>query len=93
MTSKFQGYMLTHMKTTIDIADDLLLRSKQHALQHGITLRELIEEGLHESLARHERREPFRFRPVTVKGKGLSPEAEAGGWESLRQAVYRGRGA
>jgi hypothetical protein len=30
------------MKTTIDIADDLLLRSKRLARQSGTTLRELI---------------------------------------------------
>lgn len=85
--------ILGHMKTTIDIANDLLLRSKRLARQHGITLRDLVEEGLHETLARHERREPFRFRPVTVKGKGLSPEAQTEGWSGIRQAIYRGRGA
>jgi hypothetical protein len=92
MTRSMTGNILTHMKTTIDIADDLLLRSKRLAKQCGITLRALIEEGLHDNLARREQRAPFRFRPVTVKGKGLSPEAEALGWEGIRQAIYRGRG-
>jgi hypothetical protein len=81
------------MKTTIDIADDLLLRVKKLARQYGITLRELVEEGLHNSLERREHRAPFRFQPVTAKGKGLAPEAQAEGWEGIRQAMYRGRGA
>ena len=62
------------MKTTIDIADDLLLRVKKLARQYGITLRELVEEGLHNSLERREHRAPFRFQPVTAKGKGALAE-------------------
>ncbi len=93
MTATVAKYILTHMKTTIDIADDLLLRSKRLARQSGTTLRELIEEGLHDTLARRERRAPFRFQPVTVKGKGLLPEAQSAGWDGIRQAVYRGHGA
>jgi len=92
MTKTLASYILAHMKTTIDIADDLLLRSKRLARQCGITLRELIEEGLHDNLARRERRPPFHFQPITVKGKGLSPEAEAMGWEGILQTSYRGRG-
>jgi hypothetical protein len=30
---------------------------------------------------------------VTVKGKGLAPEAQSEGWEGIRRAIYRGRGA
>lgn len=93
MTWGWLGCILTHMKTTIDIADDLFLRGKRLARRQGVTLRELVEEGLSGSIARRERGAPFRFRPVTVKGKGLAPEAEDAGWEAIRQAVYRGRGA
>jgi hypothetical protein len=39
------------------------------------------------------RKDPFRFRPVTVKGKGLAIEAQDGGWATIGQAIYRGRGA
>ena len=34
------------MKTTIDIADDLFLRSKQISKEQDVTLRELFSEGL-----------------------------------------------
>ena len=77
-------YILGNMKTTIDIADSLFLRSKKLAKQHGVTLRALVEEGLYASLERHERPAPFRFQPVTVKGKGLAPEAQGEGWSADR---------
>jgi len=38
------------MKTTIDIADALLLRAKQEALERGTTLRAIIEEALARAL-------------------------------------------
>jgi len=93
MTTGPGGYILTHMKTTIDIADGLFLRSKKLARQRGLTLRTLVEEGLHASLARHEQQAPFRFQPVTAKGKGLAVEVQGEGWATLRQAIYRDRGA
>ena len=38
--------MAPNMKTTVDIADDLLLRAKQEAKSSQTTLQSLIEEGL-----------------------------------------------
>lgn len=93
MTTPSAAYILTHMKTTIDIADGLFLRSKKLARQRGLTLRTLVEEGLNASLERHEQQIPFRFRPVTVKGKGLASEVQGEGWATIRQAIYQGRGA
>jgi hypothetical protein len=34
------------MKTTIEISDELLARSRRLADRHGLTLRALVEEGL-----------------------------------------------
>ena len=81
------------MKTTIDIADDLLLRGKKTAKQENLTLRELVEEGLHLALNRREAKKPFRWKPVTFKGGGLTPEFANAGWEKIRDAIYEGRGA
>ena len=35
-----------HMKTTVDIHDELLVRAKRHAKKNGCPLREVIEDGL-----------------------------------------------
>ena len=38
--------MVAHMKTTIDIADELFRQAKQVSRERGVTLRELVSEGL-----------------------------------------------
>jgi hypothetical protein len=43
---------LTHMKTTVEIAEDLFARTREVAQREGTTLRALIEEGLQAALAR-----------------------------------------
>jgi hypothetical protein len=78
--------MVTHMKTTIEIAEPLLLRAKTCARDRGITLRSLIEESLAASLDQPE--SASRVRPVTFKGKGLSREFEGASWNQIRDAIY-----
>ncbi len=73
------------MKTTIDIADDLVLRAKQLQQKQSRTLRSLVEEGLRMALDKHEQ-ERAQARPVklTVFGDdGLSEEAKAMGWQKI----------
>jgi hypothetical protein len=36
----------SHMKTTIEIADDLLIRARREARRERKTLREIVEEAL-----------------------------------------------
>ncbi len=85
--------MGTHMKTTIDIADALLRRTKATAARDRATLRALVEEGLRRGLDERERQRNFRLRRATFKGNGLQPGVREGSWERLRELVYRGRGA
>ena len=82
----------THMKTTIEVQDDLLERSKRLARQEGTTLRAVIEEGLQLALrARAQRRrQPFALQPFA--GDGLTPEFQSAGWERIRDEIYRDRG-
>ena len=76
------------MKTTIDIADDLLLRAKQEAEASKTTLRSLVEAGLREVLGRRSAAKRPQVKPVTFRGKGLQPEFRGKGWDAIRDAVY-----
>lgn len=82
------------MKTTIDIAEDLLLQSKEVARKEHITLRALVEQGLQQVLAkRHKQSEPFRLRMVKERGGGFRPGFEEAGWEAIRDEIYKGHGS
>lgn len=78
--------MVTHMKTTIEIAEPLLLRAKARAREKRITLRSLIEESL--AAALDQPQSDARVQPVTFKGKGLSREFEGASWDQIRDAIY-----
>jgi hypothetical protein len=67
--------MLSHMRTTIDLPDELLIAAKKLAAESRKTLREVFERGLRRELAqptggRRPRHRPIRW--VTAKG-GLPP--------------------
>jgi len=82
------------MKTTVDIADPILLRSKALARRRGTTLRRLIEEGLDRLVAESaEQRRPFKLRRIKFSGGGFTPEFNGAGWDAVRDAIYQGRGA
>jgi hypothetical protein len=74
------------MKTTIEIADGLLLRAKVRAREKQITLRSLIEESLAATLDQPV--SATQVKPVTFKGKGLSREFEGVSWDHIRDAIY-----
>ncbi|MFM7206304.1 MAG: DUF2191 domain-containing protein [Planctomycetaceae bacterium] len=80
--------MVTHMKTTVDIADDLLLRAKREAEASQTTLRSLIEEGLREVLGRKSLSKRKPIKPVTFRGRGLQPEFRGKGWDAIRDAIH-----
>lgn len=76
------------MKTTIDIADDLFLRSKQLSRERGVTLRELVSEGLVLVVEKRVFKPAFRAKAVTFKGNGLAPEFRDVSWGVIRDAAY-----
>jgi Arc/MetJ family transcription regulator len=81
------------MKTTIDITDGLLTEAKRTAASEHTTVRALVEEGLQRVLAERRKREPFKLRDGSYRGKeGIRPEFE-GDWDAIRDAIYEGRGA
>jgi len=81
------------MKTTIDIADDLFLRSKQVSKEYGMTLRELLSEGLLYAIEKRSAAHVTRVKAVTFKGKGLAPEFRQAPWGVIRDAAYEGHGS
>jgi len=84
--------MGTHMKTTIEISDDLLSRAKQFGRRQGKTLRALVEDGLRHVLKRETRVETRRVKPVVFRKGGLSREFMDAPWSAVRDEIYRGRG-
>ncbi|MFN0304720.1 MAG: hypothetical protein ACKVQU_30680 [Burkholderiales bacterium] len=80
------------MKTTIELPDDLLQRSKRLARREGMTLRALLEEGLRLALKSRERRAAVPFRLKPFRGDGFTPEFQDAGWDRIRDEIYRGRG-
>ena len=81
--------MGTHMKTTIELGDSLLVEAKRVAAEEKTTLRALVEAGLREVLAKRSRRAaPFRLRRVTVKGQGVRAELSDASWQQLRDLAY-----
>ena len=61
------------MKTTVEISDSLLREARKMAAREGITLRTLIERGLHRVVAETKPSTPFKLRRASFKGKGLQP--------------------
>ncbi len=81
------------MKTTIEISDTLLAQARKLAAREGITLRALMERGLHRVIAETKHSAPFKLRRATFKGKGRQPELRDEPWERLRDLIYKDRGA
>lgn len=79
--------MVTHMKTTIEIADSLLLRAKTRAREKNVTLRSLIEESLAATLEKP--LESAEILPVTFKGNGLSRDFQDASWDKIRDEIYQ----
>jgi hypothetical protein len=84
--------MVTHMKTTIDIADSLFAEAKTVAAEQGTTLRSLIEEGLRLSIARRRQAGSFSLRDASFTGSGLRPDASLEAWDEIRGLIYGGHG-
>lgn len=81
------------MKTTVDISDPLLREARKIATRDGITLRALIERGLHRVVAdARVKTVPFKLRRASFKGKGLQPAVRDASWEQIRALAYEDHG-
>lgn len=81
------------VKTTVEISNSLLREARKLAARQGVTLRTLVERGLHRVISETRRGTPFKLRRASFKGKGLQPEARDAPWDRLRDLAYQGRGA
>lgn len=81
--------MVTHMKTTIEISDEVLTRARRQAEREGKTLREVVEQALRQHLAAPQTGPPFRLKRRPFKGKGRQPGGAEGDWQSVRDMIYR----
>jgi hypothetical protein len=81
------------MKTTIEISDTLLREALEVAAREGVTLRALVERGLHRVLSETPPSgAPFKLRNVAFEGHGLQTEFQGPHWSRTLDAVYEGRG-
>jgi Arc/MetJ family transcription regulator len=80
------------MKTTLDISDAILARTKKLAAREGTTVRALVEDGLRQVLRARQTGGTFRLRDASVGGNGLSPEFREAPWDRIRDAVYESDG-
>jgi hypothetical protein len=81
------------MKTTVEISDTLLREVRQLAAREGVTLRNLVERGLHRVLAETKHGVPFKLRRASFKGRGRQAEFREASWDALRDLTYQDRGA
>jgi hypothetical protein len=81
------------MKTTVEISDSLLREVRELAAREGVTLRTLVERGLHHVVAETQHGARFKLRRASFRGKGLRAELRDASWDKLRDLTYQDRGA
>ena len=62
--------MLKHMRTTINLPDELIRQAKKAALDADTTLTEIIGDALREALAKPRRKKPPKELKLITYGKG-----------------------
>lgn len=80
------------MKTTIEISDALLAKTRRYAHRKGLTMRAIIEQGLRQVLADTQGPVEFSLPDASVSGYGLHPDVQEADWDRIRAAAYEGRG-
>ena len=77
------------MKTTLNLEDSLLREAKKRAAEDGRTLTSVVEEGLRRVLTQEPTGEPYRFRPLTVRGT-RPPAVDLDDHDALSEFMERG---
>lgn len=85
--------MVNHMKTTLDLPDELLIEAKKRAAEERRTLRSLVEEGLRMVLSSKRSRRPGsrpKIEWVTVDG-GLPDDLDLSSREKMHEWIRKHR--
>ena len=78
------------MKTTVELSDAILRQAKEYAARHGMSLRDVFEQGLQAVLRKTPpANQQFRMKSITTKGEGLVCEED---WHTIRSMIYEGHG-
>ena len=80
------------MKTTVELSDELLRRTRRLAKREGVPMRALLEDGLRQVLKQRETKPIRKFLFPTFGGDGLRDEFIGADWERIRDEIYRDRG-
>jgi len=87
------------MKTTVELPEALFTQARRYAGARNMTMKALIEQGLHKVMAEKKNAPPFKLRDGSfdggygMAGNGLTPEFQNATWEQIRDAIYEGHGA
>ena len=94
MIPHIEGNMVSHMKTTIELPDDLFIDAKKRAAELRQPLRALIERALRAELGRSgdvsRRPKAVRLKRVTVAG-GLPEGIDPGDRAAMHERLARQR--
>ena len=77
-----------HMKTTLDIHDELLVRAKRHAKETGKPMRAIVEEGLRNVLSSSASQSKYTLPDLRFGDPDASDPLEQYSWPELRDSVY-----
>lgn len=81
--------MLSSMKTTVNLPDELLREAQELARRERTTLKDLIETGLRTVVAQRSATSAFALTDASVDGNGLQQEFRGARWDQIRDAIYR----
>jgi Bacterial antitoxin of type II TA system, VapB len=84
--------MVDHMKTTVNLPDELLRAAQELARREGTTLRNLIETGLRTVVNQRSSQSHFELVDASVNGRGLQPAFRGVPWERIRDSIYEHHG-
>ena len=76
------------MKTTLNLNEQVLLRSKEYASRHGMTLTAFVEGAMRAKLAEPTQEKPFKLVLRTVRGSS-PPNVDISDREALYDVMDR----